>query len=303
MIMYNEEFKRMYINEFTTKNTVTQTIQRFNRAEKYEAELGKDLCCFTIKEIIAMLKGFSTSSFEYILITISTYKTYTMYGISQGWVADNQNHYEEIDNELIKSCLNDVFLKNKTISRQEIYEALDSLNNPCNKYMLFAIYEGLTLDELNGTADRFKDDNTAHLNSGRVIKVDPKLKYIAREAADTYTYTTYSLAEHEYVIEIELDPDDNTCIKKRVTQESTNRSLFGQLIRRRMAAVEDVTGFYFSFKSLKESGRINMIKTLMQENNIQDIETCIRKYYNDICYKYGKIASVPRYIITYGDMF
>ena len=96
--MYNKEIKQRWI-DLKNENTISclnYYANKMNNTEEYEKLFNKDLCNFTVSEILDMYRAMDFYSANTIYITNKIYADYTDWCINEGLVADSQNHYSGI---------------------------------------------------------------------------------------------------------------------------------------------------------------------------------------------------------------
>lgn len=301
MTMYNEEFKTNYIkeSEFRNVNAATNINLLFRRIAPYEEMIGRDLCNFSVSEIIDYYKSLCTSSLESLMIMNNQYKLYTAYALMNGLVEDSQNHYDEIDNVILNSCVNKGLLNAKIIMREDLISVLESqyVENVSDKFLALAIFEGicgtrceeltnLTMDNING--------NEISLCTGRKLIISDKLVEWAKESSETYEYYNDDL-ERNNKSYLETDV---RIIKRMSNSTSDSEIRLQRSIGRRLDRLIDKTNCHaFEPRALLDSGRIYNAKLLMRDKKMS-----LRQALNDkdIVNRYGSVSSIPRFVLKYG---
>ena len=298
---YNEDYKRLYLKErYDTNNHVMKTVDLlFRRIYPWELRLGKDLYDFSVTEILEFYKSLFSSSLESIMVMNNQYKIYTDYALTNGVVEDNQNHYAEINLKILNSCVNIGWAAKKVISREELLEVLRSedVENVSDKVIALAIFEGIggkqlvELSQLEPT-DINLQTNMVKLCTGRELKISDQLKDWCIESAEEYNYYN-SLAKKDNKSYLSSD----TRVVKRLSNSTTDTdSRRHKTITRRLERLQDVTNVRaFGVGSLKESGRLEMIKDL-REKGIP-LHDALRN--KDMIDRYGRVSSPARYILKY----
>ena len=156
---FNKEFKMQYLdeNEYRNINIKTTVDLLFRRIANTERLLNKDLYDFSVEEILGFYKYLSTPSLESLMIMHNQYKLYSAYALNRGLIKDNQNHYAEIDNETLKSCVHAGLAKAKIITRSELLDILNSsyVENVSDKVIALSIFEGIAGKELTELTPAF----------------------------------------------------------------------------------------------------------------------------------------------------
>ncbi|SFU57602.1 phage lytic cycle repressor MrpR family protein [Butyrivibrio sp. INlla21] len=304
--MYNEEFKRAYI-QTVVKTGINKTIeaaatQFFNQAAPVEEALQKDLSNFNITEILGLLKHFCTPSMETLMMGVSNFRRYTYYCIEQNMVSDGINHYEEVTNEMYLECVNKSLAEDKIVSREGLLKQVHLLENPVEKFVLFAVFEGLggvgCMDLVDIQLNQFKD-NKVTLRSGRELSVPEELIDIARESADEYFYypPNATSEKHERV----RFKDEPGIIKSlyNVKDYSSDRRKAYNIVNklRRISDREGTKAFLNGH--LVESGRIDLIKRTMKEQGEEDPRKAMRSCRDEMKIRYGEIQAVGRWLLKY----
>ena len=303
---YNDDIKREFISEMSDVNMNFEQVMNaiFNITKPYEIELDKDVCNFTIGEIIIMYKGICTFSMERLMVITSNLKRYTRWCIGRVMVIDGQNHFEELNNEIIKTCVNTSKRDELIITREELLENVAMLTNPSDRFISLACFEGLndaSLDMLNLEWKDFDEENYICHLPGRDLQVSKELIAAAKQSADTYEYISYSIENPRVV---RYDSGDLRCIKKTTntseieTKTRRKRNLSNKFVRIKNFLGNDK----FQVYALRDSGRIDMIQRLMQlngttaEETISENKEIIEKYY-------GAIPSVSRFMLKNHSYF
>ena len=304
--MYNEELKQEFIQTMV-KTGINKTIeaaanQYFKQAGPVEEALQKDLCNFNINEILGLLKHFCTPSMETLMMGTSMFRRYTYFCIEQCLVQDGLNHYEEVTNEMYLDCINKSLSEDKIISRQDLLRQVHLLENPVDKFVLFAVFEGLggvgCMDLVDIQLKQFKN-NTVTLKSGRVLTVPEELVDIAKESAEEYFYYPPNATSPKY--EQVKFKDEPGIIKSlfNVKDDSSDRRKAYNIVNK-LRRISDREGSKaFLNGHLVESGRIDLIKRTMTDNNEQDPRKAMRMCKDEMKVRYGEIQAVGRWLLKY----
>lgn len=299
---FNADFKEKYLKDSETRNLyIRKTVDLlFRRIAPTEIRLNKDLYDFSVAEIIGYYKYLQTSSFESLMVMNNQYKLYTEYAKKCGIVKDNQNHYAEIDNKTLLACIHIGLAKAKVIIRKNLLEILESsaVENVSDKVICLALFEGIGGRELTELTHLEPTDfNTktqiVNLYGGRKLKLSEKLIDWCLESADEYKYFN-SLSVKGNKSYLKTD----TRVIKRISNSTVDNDLQRhKTINRRLDHLIDITGCNaLSVGALRESGRLEMIKTLME--NGKSLNEALND--KDMIYRYGNIPSHKRYCLKYG---
>lgn len=202
--MYNEERKLRYLEEKAKTVDTPQDIliTRFKQVEEMEEKLQKDVSDFTAYELMEFYKRRNFAALDTVIVTDSLMSDYTDWCISQNLVKDGQNHHVELTQSILKQCINSVKQSKKIVSREQLMGYIESgnnghfLENPVDKFVLLALFEGIKGNDLSDLTNLKLSDidgNEVHLKSGRVFKISNQLVKYANLASNEYEYTTLSL--------------------------------------------------------------------------------------------------------------
>lgn len=304
--MYNEAIKRRYIeeNKYRNLNLERQCEILFNRCEPYEERLKKDIACFSMPEIIECFKGFNTVSLESLMNAKSQYKIYTDWCISVKDLSFNaelgyQNHFREINTEMLKRCLNYYLKTKRVITRDYILNNWDVLLNPSEKFIILGLFEGIGAN----TKVAYQDFDMLTINNfnpethklhirDRVIDFSNELYEVAKEAADTFENIVYNKNGNE--MHIKLMPDDYGIIVKPACNA---RSVdYRNILIKKMQKIKDAFGNYMiNLQTLKESGRIDMVNRLVAGG--MNIEAAFMD--KRVVTTYGAVPAKKRYFSNF----
>ena len=286
--MYNEELKSRYIKENQERNNFlkNQATILFNRCELYEQKLDKDIASFSTSEIIDYLKSFNSISLESIMNAVSQYKLYVDWCIENNiFIKDKQNHFKELNVDMLNKCVNTYLLQQSIITREWILQNWDALINPCERFILLGAFEGvgsvskiaykefeyLTMDSFN------TDTHELILSPNHIIEYSDELYRVACEAADTYELISYDRHGNERHIRL---LNDNRIIKPRINATVGD---YKNIISKKLSKIKrELNNPAISLNALKESGRKEMVIKLIEggmniENALSD-EKVVRTY-------------------------
>lgn len=289
--MYNEEQKNRYLAIRESKGLPIEPVKRtFKVCDEFQIKLGKDLYDFTFVEIKDMYKTLNGRTIQSLRNRNSSLKLYTEWALSENLVKDRINHYSEMTTKDYEDCMNIVAINNRYLSKEDVYNILDLIVNPCDQFYLLALYEGLgegyNEDIVKLTLSDFDEDNLTVKIGNNTRKISKKLYYIAEEAANTYYY----VSSDERRIKMVGEKED-TIIKDRgvVLQPHLRvRKMNVRFIKIfKLAGIED----WISFSAISDSGKVNWIKEQMEtygytlqefydENITTDSAIKARKLYN-----------------------
>lgn len=246
--MFNEETKKWYLDENKEKEILLT--REFEKSAAEEIRLGKDMYDFTASEIRGYYKLKNIYSYEALLNIHYALSNYTRWALNNNLVRDHQNHFEEVTASDLRQCLSDVKINQLIISRDELLNRIEELPNACDKFLILAIFEGISgygNDNIELINARTTDinGNEMELCTGRKVLISNELKKYALDAAEQETYLT--IGGNIRQLEIQLENDKTLIFKGRAAAKSEgNRTSKGRRLYNTLKKC-------FSFMSLSES--------------------------------------------------
>lgn len=293
--MYNYTQKDRYIETRLLESSYTkeQLELVFCKTEPYEKELDKDICDFSLQEIIDMYKRMNFSSF----FTIANYhkflRTYAIWCLSEKLIADNQNHFTELNSIDLPKYINKLAIDNKIFSRDQLLNVITQLKNPKDQFILIALFEiGKSKDFQDIIHARIEDinysTNTIKLN-GRIAEVSNEFIHYAKVANETLEYEG---AKGKILPLVE----NGRIVKNNYNTMSESDFNEGRRIYMTVKRVMENLGLskWITPNSLVESGKIHLINTIVEKENItvkdffttQSLVKIVEEQYN--CKLYNK---------------
>lgn len=299
---YNHETKDRYLSERENTYRKIRDICKvfFNITKKYEEELGKDCSNFTTTEILNMYSSCATRSWEQLLNFNSQLKIYTGWCIRESLVDDHQNHYEELDKRDMYSCLNIGLKETMIVTRKELEKQIEDFPNVSDQFLALAFFEGFGgpqyKDFYQLSLEQFKG-NVVDLGY-RQITVSDKLIEKAEEAAETYV--KYN---HEGPLKLGYRKEDPYILKDTCNAFTDSDTKNARKILRKISSIEQEYGKAYGYVGLRNSGRIDMLKRLMKEDNSTDVRKTYDKHKAEMENRYGKLQRIYRWIEEYQKFF
>lgn len=301
--MYNEKQKLEYINaskEFNVQLTKWMS-NVFRDTEAMEVSLQKDVAEWTSAEIIDYFKLISVPSLRSILQRHSQLRAYARWCGEHFLLKDNQNHYDEVDADILQLCVNNVMTDESILTKGKMKELIKDLLNVRDQCLIYALFEGIMgtkLSELASLNVNQIEGNKLHL-AERTIEVSDEFLELMRESSETYSYYTYGSKCMQKPFK---ENDDrvfkmtNTAQEIKTTDETERKRLYSNLIR-----IKDYVGNpAITIQSLHESGRIHMIKQLMAKSPGLSAREVINANKDSIENKYGNMYGNTNYLRAYG---
>ena len=232
----------------------------------------------------------------------SILSVYADWAKEQGQLPDGINHYREIGQPNLLACMSNEKVDEGYLTEDEVTEIVRSLENPFERVAVLMAYEGFLFANYGdaymvGSADIEGDTLRVGPIKG---KASPALlAYIEEaEAADIY----YLRKWDGDVREIKFQDGGGPVFKQiynAIRSYDTldqRRHYFERLFRR----IRDYTGERFiTIRKLNESGRINAIRKLMEEEGSTDARRTFMAHKAELDARFGEIREVGRFFAVH----
>lgn len=196
--MYNQSQKERFIEERNSEVTLADNYltRLFVDLELYEEKLGKDVSQFTTKEILDYFKVKNIRSLDLINNYNSQLATYTQWCLDQNLVPDGINHFMELNQDILNTCVNRAALADTIMSRDRVLEIIKDMKNPREQFVILMLFE-------TGNSNHFCnifyakpedfdfDNKTLHTYEGRTVNVSDELLHVVRRCIDQDTFIIY----------------------------------------------------------------------------------------------------------------
>lgn len=292
--MYNPSQKDEYLKESVVRNEHIESnvAPIFKHSKEMEERLGKDIANFSVDEIFDYYCSLFSHSITRLRNINSQLKFYTDWCIAHKLVDDCQNHFDEIDTEMLMKCVDNGLRENKIITREELVDYLKKEKMETRtKVLALAIFEGLydksiltlrtaTLKNLNG--------NIFTMADGYEIRISNYLRDLMIESANTYVFETSTYSMHY--------DDTPNIVKKR---PSKNKELTPHMVTIILGAVGNPA---ITIRALCESGKLHYVKKIWATGEYDDLRTLLHEHNKDIVKMFGN-NNINDFIIMYGKYF
>lgn len=274
--MYNQELKERYRKEKESYTTVSTYYfsSLFKRTEPFEESLNKDISNFTTYEIINMYKTLAIMSLDTIATMNSNLSMYTQWCIQENLVNDYQNHFLEIDRDMMVSFVNKLAMDKKIVSRKQIIEWCQQLSNPSDSFCLLGLFEGIRgggyLELAFAKMEDFHD-NTFIAYNGREIKVSSTLIEYAEQSNETLDYQSIS---KNMVKEVTLSENGRIIKDYPNVRRSESLPVLRRRTQSRLARIFNYIGIleYMNGNDIRMSGIVEMSNNRSKELGISGKE-------------------------------
>lgn len=308
--MYNSLQKERYISDKESDTILAEGFldRIFNKSESFEEELQKDICQFTTSEILDFYKVLNVRSLDSLLNYHSQYLSYGSWCMQQSLIPDGINHFNELNLDILKNCVNKAAMEDSIITEEQLYEILSKLINPRDQFVLIMLFEtGKSTNQENIFYAKLSDINeetkTMKLHDGREVNISYRLIGIAENASKDSYYEIYNPSPNAPSPRRPLE-DNGYIFKDTTSARSADVIQRMNRLNRSMSTALKYLGYKKSWTKLNtfaESGIIHEIKKLQTETGktaeqvLRDPD--LRKQINN--QHNAKINSVPNILRKY----
>ena len=200
--MFNEKSKLAFVQTLSNTDCQKDILMTFEKAAEFEKRYRKDLSEWNEIEVMSFYRYLNTCSIDRLMLFSSMFARYTEY-IQEKQPLFRNNVYRDISSaNMLALCID----RNGTrfVTRKELKALTDKLQNPLEKYLFWALFDGLKgkefceITELKWTDVNLRE-KTAKLCTGRTVKVSDELIMYAKESKETDIYWTYAVSENQII--------------------------------------------------------------------------------------------------------
>lgn len=312
--MYNESQKSRFMDERNSEVTLAENyLQRlFVDLEPYEEELGKDISQFTTKEILNYFKVKNMRSLDLINNYNSQLSAYTQWCLEQNLVPDGINHFMELNQDVLNTCVNRAAMANTIMSRERVLEIASEMKNPRERFVLLMLFE-------TGNSKHFSnifyakpedfdfDKKILHTYEGRTVDVSDELIHIVRRCIEEDTFIIYKQGgRNEFQTQRKLINRGYVYKETETVQVFTDTKIMTNRLQGGMKEAFKYIGLlsWTKLNAFAESGLIWDIKQAAMKNDLTISEVLRNiEIRNKILYQHnykGKF-SPKQFMRKYGD--
>ena len=263
---YNNAWKIQFINGYNGKIADSYWIHLFGKSKITEESLDKDLCDFTLDDIIALLKSYRSASVTALGVKASILRTYTTWCIRNDKSESNFNHFDEINHDLLNECVDRHSAMSRLTTQKELYSTLEDILNPKDQFLVLAVYEGVCGGKIERLIPLTLEDVYENyiIIEGKEKPISQKLRQIAEASATTYEY--YRGDKDGGKIKKSILEDKPTIIKRFISKQNENKGINARALFRRLDNLNAAHDALLSFNALRYSGFIKQFYDIVDKN-------------------------------------
>lgn len=297
--MFNTEIKQRFIDWKMSRAFLSPFFLKnlFKKSQAFEEEHNKDVSNFTVKEIVDMYKTISYNTTGVILNANSAFVGYTDWCMEQGFVPDHQNHFREIDQQVLMSLTNKAIQRMRIVDREQIVSWCDQLDSPSEAFVLLGLFEGINGNRLSDfyqllVTDIDVDKRTIKIPGRGEMKFSTKLCELGIESADTYDRPRSNRQR-----KVPIDPLRVIKDYKNVTDTDDPLIKRRRIYNKLCMALKKLGIFeYMNAQAIVDSGIVEYIKTESRRLNMDTI-IYARTHVDDINFRFCKNFVAPHVLL------
>lgn len=286
--LYNPDLKfefleKNYPNNYDTQQTI---VFNFIKSGVLEKLYDKDLCIFNSEEIKDLVESLGYTTENTIRVALSYFSAYVDWCIAENKRGIHETYSNDIDifiaTQDLSKFVSKIKTKHRYVTKEELYYAVDLLNNPIDQVLLLGLYEGIAGEKLYELRS-LKRKNSVQFDAKMVILIDingnermkpisSKLTNILKEAIEQEDYLLANgenlkgkgdvrkLINSEYILRPTVRGDND------VNEMMTYSVISGKFTKvKKYIGLEHATP-----QSIVDSGMINRVIELTKEHGLDE---------------------------------
>lgn len=301
--VYNIDIKKQFLNQIDIDKYPPRWWERiFEKSYEFEVRNNKDLYSFTANQIIEFYKFIDVKTYESLLVANINLIKYGNWALQNNLITDGQNHFNEITNETLASCINKVSIEKSIVTLEQLKEIMEQLYNKQDWYIFYALFEGIkgkNFEDIINLKITDITDGYAHLPSGDTIPVSQDFINVAMEAdKETFFYDASQRIKPLQRSDTIYKPKNNS------RGMNLSKAIYAAIVRNiKLAGASN----YLSATSLHQSGLIHYLNKIAEEEEVSVERLLMDNQYREkvtpILNKYHfNIGVRKRFILKYNDL-
>lgn len=307
--MFNAETKERYRvwKESITVMSKNVIALDFQKTEPFEENLNKDIYDFTVAEIINMYKTFAIKSVDTLYNLNSRLVQYVSWALGENLVFDSQNHFEEINREMILECTNYLINNLRIITKAQVLAWCSKLPNASDKFCILGAFEGLNgekySDFWNVSINDFDEENMELHLPDRTMKVSRELLEFAKEANEMISYTALSGKMSRQITLVE----NGKILKDKTNTRNSSPAHHAHTIYRQVSKICVYLGIsdWFNIIQFQQAGLLQFVVQRCAELNVtpKDYFFTYPDWEREIKEQYGRTVVRSSFYTKYKTYF
>lgn len=292
--LFNKELKMAYIeNFFGEENTKNTLLYEFLKSSEIEKQYNKDLYAFNDEEISNLLLFLKRDNMSSLNKSVSVYKDYINWCILNGKRREYENGENRVavfqKTEDISKYISNRKVRNKYLTKEELRDLVNYLNNPIDQAFVMCLYEfiaGERLHELRNLT--IKDVEEAERN-GNIIKL---IDLDGKERFSTVSHQLIDLLkdvnkQEEYYknngmpMDNNIKPTQRLAMSDYIFRMGYRKSTIGKIasypaLNGKMQNIREYTGYNFiTPSSLRETRIMHEISDVIATLKLNEVNDTV----------------------------
>ncbi|HHX23243.1 MAG TPA: hypothetical protein GX723_04405 [Thermoanaerobacterales bacterium] len=291
----NEDLKTKFLNKYS-ENTryYMKYIILSDAVRKMEETSRKDLCEFTKEELLQLIVNSKPYSLQSAITQLSVFRKYIDFAITEWHLTSDINPANFIKIDDVKNVLDKEAMQSKYLTKEELIDMVNSLNNAIDAALLMLLFEGVKGEALNEIINLQKDDIDYDNGTLKLVGRD-ELKRISRQ---TLYILKLATNQKEYTIIVNTEKrnlgftkrlPDNEYIIRTTGLRSKGPVKYRTLLAKIRSIKDEIGNPSLTATSIWESGMIHYAKEIMNQRNIAELST---EHYKEISRWAGRSESL-----------
>lgn len=284
--MINEELKQRFLNKYTEDTRYYMNyIIHADVVKMMEEKRDKDLYEFSRDELLQLIGELNPSSPQAAITQLSVIRKYIDFAIVNGYLTTGINFANLIKSEDIEGVVNKQAMDLKYVTKEEIIDITNSLNNAIDAAFLMLLFEGVRGERLSEIVNLKKEDIDYNNNKLKLIDDKDQVRY-KKVSEETINILNEASNQTDYLVIVETRSleftkplQDTNYIIRTTSTKDNSPAKYRTLLAKLRSIKNELGNPYLTVTSIWESGMINYAKEMMKEKGITKLTT---EHYKEI---------------------
>lgn len=258
-----------------------------------ELKKDKPLHEFNREDILQVIGELNPLSIQSAITQLSVIKKYIDFAIANGFLTTGINFATLIKTQDIERVVNMQAMDLKYITKEEVIDITDSLDNAVDAAFITLLFEGVKGEQLSEIVNLQKNDIDHENNMLELTDKDGNIRH-KRVSTRTIGILQEASSQTEYLVRFDTSKrkleftkqlqNSNYVIRTTGTKYNA-QTKYRTLLAKLRSIRSEIGNPYLTATSIWESGMINYAKEIMEQNGLDNLTT---KHYKEICRWAGK---------------
>lgn len=290
----SDDLKQRFLNKYhkDTKHYM-KNILFADAVRVMEKNKEKDLYKFSREEIIQLIGELSPYSLQAAITQKSVIKKYIDFTLAEGYLHTGINFAKTIKPKDLEKIVSNRMIELKYVTRNEILDIVNSLNNDIDKAFLLLLFEGVKGKQMIEITSLKKGDVDYE---NKILKLSNRSK--PKKISQELVNALYDASKQkEYLVVIDTSKKKTSFYRELPNTDYIIRSMglnpnkpvkYRTLLARLRTIKTEIGNPYLTSTSILQSGMIAYAKKIKEERDLKNLET---EHYVEITEWAGKAKS------------